>query len=66
MDEHYYPTLFAMHDRQEETDCKGVLTVAEFRWAGRCLPAGWRACGPQSWDMRANHACAGRVAMATR
>lgn len=35
VDEHYYPTLFAMHNRQLETDCKGVLTVAEFR----CQPA---------------------------
>ena len=31
VDEHYYGTLFAMHNRHEETDCKGVLTVAEFR-----------------------------------
>ena len=39
VDEHYYPTLFAMHNRQDETDCKGVLTVAEFRWPAACALA---------------------------
>ena len=36
VDEHYYPTLFAMHGRQSETDCKGVLTIAEFRYECNC------------------------------
>ena len=39
VDEHYYGTLFAMHGRQLETDCKGVLTVAHFRYVTCLLPS---------------------------
>ena len=35
MDEHYYSTAMAVHGKQWETDCKGVLSSGNFL----CVPS---------------------------
>lgn len=55
-DEHYFGTMFAYYNRAPETDCLGVITVADFsnsektpvRCSSHCLPMTLRRCSKLS------------------